>query len=143
MTLFLDTEFNGFGSGELISLALVSDSGQLNSEFYEVLSAPKNATPWVAANVIPVLAKTPISTAAFQKKLVNFLYQHAGEPIIADWHEDLICFLQMLSTAPGHAYRLNLTLRLVTPSEPLPSLTPHNALSDARALRDWWAINAS
>lgn len=90
-----------------------------------------------------MLQKQPISATAFQKHLVDFLLRNTGEPIIADWHEDLIFLLQTLSTTPGHAYRLNLTLQLVTTSDPLPSLTPHNALSDARALRDWWATNAN
>lgn len=137
MTLFLDAEYNGFG-GDLISIALVSNDGTGRNAFYEVRELPEHPVPWVKHNVIPVLRKKPIADPVLQKRLVDFLTRHPGQDIIADWPEDFIHLLKLLGTIPGWAYRLNLTMRLVKTDE-LNSETPHNALSDAKALMEWWA----
>lgn len=137
MTLFLDTEFNGFG-GELISIALVSDKGGKGSEFYGVRELASDVHPWVQEHVVPVLRKKAETESALRKRLVGFLARHEGETIVADWPEDLIHLMQLLCVGDGRAYRLNLDLRLIKTTEELPSDLPHNALSDARALMRWY-----
>lgn len=141
MTLFLDTEFNGFG-GELISIALVSDDGRKDDAFYAVRAIPKRPTPWVSENVLPVLCAKPIADSLLQRKLLDYLYHHTAETIVADWHEDLIHLLRLLETSRGHAYRPDITLRLVRPTEPIESEVPHNALHDAHALKRWFLARA-
>lgn len=129
LTLYLDSEFNGFG-GELISLALVSDRG---GEFYGVRNLPRRVKPWVRKNVVPRLGQPPEIDAVLRRRLAAFLFEHEGEDVVADWPEDLSKFLAFLCVddrvfGPG-----NMRLMLVA-QEPLLSVTPHNALSDARAL---------
>ena len=58
MHLFLDCEFNGWhdqGTGELISLGLVSADGKY--EFYEVVDC-KNPSPFVVQHVLPILGQS-------------------------------------------------------------------------------------
>lgn len=137
MTLFLDTEFNGFG-GNLISIALVSDYGRKGDEFYAMRALPDSPTPFVREHVLPVLGAKSLSDAVLQKRLLNYLHRHKGELIVMDWYEDLTHFLNLLATDPGWAYRLDLSFRLINPGEPLQSKVPHNALSDAHALMRWY-----
>lgn len=99
---------------------------------------PANPTPWVSDNVIPVLNEDPIDDTDLRMKLYEYLHQHTGEPILADWHEDLVHLLQLLETSPGRAYPSGLILQLVRPDTHLTSLVPHNALSDARGLMRWF-----
>jgi hypothetical protein len=67
--------------------------------------------------------------------------RHDEEPLIfADWPEDVAQFCNLLITGPGQMVDLrHLTFRL-TPmsnfSTAANSKVPHNALHDARALRD-------
>jgi hypothetical protein len=134
MTLFLDTEFNGF-NGPLISLALVGDDGD---EFYGVRRPPRRPHPWVKANIIPNLNQAPQSDVLLRGLVAAFLHAHKGEPIIADWPLDFAHLLSFMCVddrlfGPG-----SLLMRLV-PQEPLLSEIPHNALSDARALMAAWA----
>lgn len=133
MRLFLDTEFNGFGSNELISLALVAEDGR---EFYEVVGVPKHPHAWVAANVVPVLGKHAIGIDGVRRKLHGFL---AAMPdpitVVADWPEDVSHFAQLLlAKEPGMAVQKNVQMLLVRPRIPPEPEVPHNALSDARAL---------
>ena len=132
MRLFLDTEFNGF-KGPLISMALRPEEPSA-SPFYESLGCP-DPLPWVAKHVMPFLGKSSITLEEFQEKLQGFLDQWDEVVIIADWHEDIAHFCNVLSLAPG--------IRIKTPSlrfeirrdlDAAPSITPHNALSDAIAL---------
>lgn len=131
MKIWIDCEFNS-SQGELISLALVADDGR---EFYEVLDCD-NPEPWVAEHVMPVLGELPIPKAEFQAKLQEFLQQFHTVHIVADWPEDISHFMRALITGPG--------TRLDTPAltaEVLrvdaPSDLPHNALADARGIRDY------
>lgn len=132
MTVYLDTEFNGFG-GELISLALVSDRG---AAFYGVLPLPKSLDPWAAEHVVPVLGREPEPPHEFRKRLRAFLAAHRDEEVIADWYEDLMHLLACLGDAKGRAFSISLRIRLVMLVE-LDSEVPHNALSDAKALMRW------
>lgn len=133
MTLFLDTEFNGFG-GALISIALVSDKGDA---FYAVRQLPQSLHPWVAEHVVPFLNQQPESDDSLQTRLIEFLRAHENERMVGHWPEDFIHLLQLLSAGAGRAYPLTLNMQLVKASQ-LQSEVPHNALSDARALGLWF-----
>lgn len=136
--LFLDTEFNGFG-GQLISIALVSD--QTKDELYVVRDLPSNIHPWVKEHVVPYLLQSPSPDFILRDKLVNYLNKHSGEVIVADWPEDFIHLLALLCEPNGIKYNTGeLKLQLIHDCDPQP-LIPHNAVSDARALRDWYVAN--
>lgn len=143
MRYFLDTEFNGFG-GALLSLALVPEDGE---EFYITLDCTDPIVAWVARNVVPFLDHVPVglvaprlSRAEAAVALSDYLAADPEPDIVADWPEDLTQFAGLLMTGPGQMVPVPpLTFRLV----PLPgfstarnSAVPHNALHDARALRD-------
>lgn len=136
--LFLDTEFNGLG-GELISMALVSDDGQA---FYEVASIPEAIDPFVAEHVIPKLEKEPIGEQQFDNRLLFFLLKHDGCEIVADWPADfehLCAAMTRLGKSCNWHNPVQFTMRLVETPVLTPA-NPHNALSDALALRDWWML---
>ena len=137
MALFLDTEFNGW-SGKLISLALVSDMA--DDEWYGVLPLPTNPALWVKENVLPVLNAEPMQPNDFLGSLYSFLLLHPGETIIADWPADLAHFLQCLYDSRGNGFSgdIGMNLKLIRRQAPLYSEIPHNALSDARALKNYW-----
>lgn len=139
-TLFLDTEFNGFG-GELISMALVSDEGR---EWYQVLGVPDRVHPWVADHVIPRLAKEPLGENVFRFSLHTFLLNFRSPVVVCDWHADAEHFAASLASADyGSSLNYDCTIRIIGPTETQPEPeTPHNALSDARALRDWYLAQA-
>lgn len=131
--LYLDTEFNEFG-GSLISLALVSYDGA--SEFYEVVPcyAPK---PWVKQNVMPVLNQAPIEYRSMQERLAAFLGQFDRVRVIADWPDDIRHFCAALITGPGLSLKVPpITFELRQELSSADSRIPHNALEDARAIRD-------
>ena len=143
MRYFLDTEYDGFG-GRLISLALVPEDG--GDELYLVI-AGEVTHPWVIRNVVPFLDHVPeahrgphLSRDAAGGALAHWLAGDPAPEIIADWPEDLSQIAMLIVTGPGEIHRVPpLTLRYL----PLPgfstarnSAVPHNALHDARALRD-------
>lgn len=132
-TIYIDTEFNGFG-GQLISLALVSESGE---EFYEVLECNEVPHPWVAEHVVPFLEKEPVDRGTFQNKLQHFLYGYRKIKIVADWPDDIKYFCESLIVSPGVAIShppIEFVLdRTLSSGE---SRVPHNALHDARAIAD-------
>lgn len=141
MRLFLDTEFNGFG-GELISMAIVAEDGR---EWYGVLPLPDKMHPWVREHVFPFLAhpdgpKLPNRYAnkhEFQSSLAKFLAQFPDAEIIADWPSDFEHLCYMMTYAgqqAGWRIPINCTMRLERVSG-IESEIPHNALSDARALK--------
>ncbi len=140
---FLDTEYNGWG-GALLSLALVPDDGE---DLYLTIDWEGALDPWVERNVIPYLDMVPdglvsprLSRADAARTIAHYL---AGDPdplIIADWPEDIAQLSQLLVTGPGimaevPALRFEFTA-LGSFSTAANSKVPHNALHDARALRD-------
>lgn len=142
MRLFLDTEFNQL-RGELISMALVSEDGK--SEWYEVRAIPERPGEWVAEHVLPKLGKDPIGgDVPFAESLREFLSRFNGCEIIADWPADFehLCHY-MTWIASDNDFRLTTecSMRLINSGEFTPD-NPHNALSDARALRDWFRRQA-
>lgn len=134
MALYLDTEFNGHGGG-LISLALISS--KTGREFYGVVPLPRPVHPWVRENVVPVLGRDPEPRGEFRGRLHVFMALHAGEEIIADWPDDFALLMREMS-GPEYekSWMVECCMRLVASGELSPN-TPHNALSDARALMRW------
>lgn len=132
MRLYIDTEFNGFG-GQLMSMAAVSDDGR---EWYEVLPLPDKVNPWVAEHVVPLLDKEPIGEWEFRASLHRFLKQFDRPIIVADWYTDLAHFFACFA-GRNHSetfqYECSAELRLI---DNIISVRPHNALSDARAIRN-------
>ena len=143
MRYFLDTEYNGWG-GALLSLALVPEDGE---ELYLTLDWDGPLDPWVERNVIPYLDTVPeplvsarMSRADAARTIAHYL---AGDPdptIVADWPEDIAQMSMLLLTGPGTMVEVPpLTFRFVALSgfsTAANSKVPHNALHDARALRD-------
>ena len=145
MRYFLDTEYNGFG-GALLSLALVPEDG--GEEFYVTLACDGPLDPWVERHVVPYPRHGPraASVAAPVARRRRRGARRTGSrmtprrEIVADWPEDWRNFAMLLVTGPGQMVTVPpLTFRF----EPLHgfstaanSAVPHNALHDARALRD-------
>jgi hypothetical protein len=140
---FLDTEYNGWG-GALLSLALVPDDGE---ELYLTLAWDCALEEWVERNVVPYLDSVPeylvsprLSRLDAARTLSHYL---AGDPqplIVADWPEDIAQLSMLLLTGPGTMIEVPpLAFRFVELSgfsTAANSKVPHNALHDARALRD-------
>ena len=144
MRYFLDTEYDGFG-GALLSIALVPEDG--GEEFYAVLAHDSVADAWVERNVVPYLDTVPealknplMSRGDAALALAQLLAHDSAPDIIADWPEDLAQLSMLLVTGPGRMVPVpGLTLRFVPLhgfSTASNSAVPHNALHDARALRD-------
>lgn len=143
MRYFLDTEFNGFG-GALLSLALVPDDGE---EFYVTVDPPGALNRWVERHVVPFLDMVPVSLKAPRQTphgaatlLSAYLAMDPDPEIVADWPEDIAQFCNLLMTGPGRMVPIPpIRFRLVPLqgfSTAANSAVPHNALHDARALRD-------
>jgi len=141
---FLDTEYNGFG-GALLSLALAPEDG--GEEFYVTLAFDGPLDPWVERHVIPYLdmvpeglKSPPLPRRAAAEALAAWLAHDEAPDIVADWPEDLAQLAMLLVTGPGQMIAMpGLTLRFVPLhgfSTAANSAVPHNALHDARALRD-------
>lgn len=144
MRMFLDCEFNGHG-GELISLALVAEDGD---SFYEVLDCHETLDPWVLVNVMPVLGKSPTYMKIFQRKLGEFLLRYDKVHVVADWPADISYLCRALLLKPDKCMATPpMTFEVRSDNAPPGSAgsghivtvvmpaTPHNALSDAIALK--------
>ena len=144
MRYFLDCEYNGFG-GELMSLALVpEDDGE---EFYAVLQSTEPPTEWVERNVVPFLNHVPVSLEGppLEREQAAILVAAwlTGLPeveLVADWPDDIAHFCRLITIGPGRMVPLPpITFRLLTLpgfSTAANSQVPHNALHDARSLRN-------
>jgi len=144
MRYFLDTEYNGFG-GALLSLALVPDDG--DEEFYVTIAHDGPLDPWVERHVVPFLDMVPdslrsprLSRDAAAEALASWLQHDPAPHIVADWPEDLSHFAMLLVTGPGRMLGVPPFTLAFEPlnnfSTAANSAVPHNALHDARALRD-------
>ena len=143
MRYFLDTEYNGIG-GALLSLALVPDDGE---ELYLTFKTGEPLVEWVERHVLPYLDSVPEQLACPRlgrsdaaHALERYLLGDDDPVIIADWPEDIAQFCNLMVTGPGDMVELrNTTFRLLPLtgfSTAATSKVPHNALHDARALRD-------
>lgn len=116
----------------------MSDKGlEKHSEFYGALPLPTKINPWVAEHVVPLILIDPVEQPVLANKLRAFLEKHSGEPVVADWPEDFMHLLSLLCEPNGVQWGGELEMRYVQ-SGKLDSKVPHNALSDARALRAWY-----
>lgn len=138
MDLYLDTEFDGHG-GELISLAIAASDG---ATWYGIFSA-QCQNEWVAEHVAPHLyAMQPTISGdmdTLRISLREFLLSRPMATIWADWPADFEHLMNLMcGGAYAESFMVPCTMQLIsTPDgEPQP-VTPHNALSDAIALRDW------
>ncbi len=132
MRIWMDCEFNEFG-GPLISMALVAEDGR---EWYQALRC-RNPGAWVAEHVMPVLKVKPIHRRQFTLSLQRWLLRFASIHVIADWPEDISHFCQALITGPGERIDTPpVTMEVRRDLDLVVSATPHNALADARAIRD-------
>ena len=143
MRYFIDTEYNGVG-GALLSLALVPDDGD---ELYLTFQTSDPLAEWVERHVVPYLNSVPeqLSCPRLSRKdaalEVERYLRHDEEPLIfADWPEDIAQFCNLMITGAGDMIDVrHVTFRLVPMSNfstAANSRVPHNALHDARALRD-------
>ena len=141
----MDTEYNGIG-GALLSLALVPDDGE---ELYLTLKTDEPLVEWVERHVLPYLDSVPEQLACPRlarrdagHALERYLRGDEDPLIIADWPEDVAQFCNLLITGQGEMLELrHLTFRLLPLtnfSTAANSKVPHNALHDARALRDYY-----
>ena len=144
MRYFLDCEYNGFGGG-LMSLALVPEDG--GEEFYAVVSCDEPLVEWVQRNVQPFLNHVPVGLQhppqdplEVAELLSSWLSGFTDVEIVADWPEDIALFCRLLMTGNGEMVvvpRLTFRLwKLPGFSTARNSQVPHNALHDARSLRD-------
>jgi hypothetical protein len=101
----------------------------------------------VERHVIPFLDMVPeglkaprLSRLAAAEALAQWLANDEAPDIVADWPEDLAQLAMLLVTGPGLMLPVPpLSLHLVPLggfSTAANSMVPHNALHDARALRD-------
>lgn len=138
MRLYLDTEFNGHG-GELISIALAASEGE---DFYAEIDAKLlNLDPWVKEHVSPHLIGEGEPMRVLRRRLRAYLQDREECTIYADWPADFE-HLMHLMCGPSYdeSWMIRCELQLLSHSSPDPK-TPHNALSDAQALRDWYESN--
>jgi len=153
---FLDTEYNGW-RGALLSLALVPADG--GEEFYVTIDHKGSLEPWVKQNVVPFLNMVPDHLLSPSVPIVDAAYElsrwltHEHEVhrsrtrrertetrIVADWPEDIAQFCSLVVIGPGRCVDVPpITFELLSIpgfSTAANSRVPHNALHDARALRD-------
>lgn len=153
MRYFFDTEFiTGKGYIELVSIAIVSDDGR---ELHKVSNAfnPKRADAWVQTNVLPRLPpkKTWVSERAIQHAVRTFVGEDKAPQFWAyfasyDWV--LFCWLfgGMLKLPKGWPqYVMDLKQGMAERGMKREHLPPkpddaHNALADARWLREAWTV---
>jgi hypothetical protein len=144
MRYFLDCEYNGFG-GALLSLALVPEAG--GEDLYLTFACTDPIEPWVERNVMPFIDKVPDGLKLQQmgreqaaQVIAMYLAGDAEPEILADWPTDIELLCSLLTFAPGKIVALPdmrfrlLSLGRFSPAEN--SAVAHNALHDARALRD-------
>ena len=144
MRYFLDCEYNGFG-GAILSLALVPEDG--GEELYLTFDCAGPIDPWVERHVMPFLDQVPESLKlprSSREQAAYVIAMYLGndpEPeILADWPTDIELICGLLTFAPGRMVAIPETrfrlLGLGTFSPAENSAVAHNALHDARALRD-------
>ncbi|HEX8841745.1 MAG TPA: hypothetical protein VF757_05530 [Sphingomicrobium sp.] len=116
-------------------------------ELYLTLDWDGPLEEWVERNVVPYLDTVPealvsprLSRMDAARTIAHYL---AGDPeplIVADWPEDIALFNALLLTGPGTMVEVPpLTFKFVELSgfsTAANSKVPHNALHDARSLRD-------
>ena len=116
-------------------------------ELYLTLDWDDPLEEWVQRNVVPYLDMVPkplvsprLTRADAARAVAHYLAGDADPLIVADWPEDVALFNALLVTGPGVMAEVpELSYRVVQLpgfSTAANSKVPHNALHDARALRD-------
>lgn len=149
MNFYIDCEFNSF-QGELISMAIVCDKGELylgNVNFFK--NDPAYTHPWVRENVLPILEAPSAGfnwvclPLEFKKHISRFFYDKIKEEeitIVADWWTDIEHFCNVMVGDEGSTVTLNKSRKYAmivdrtidSYADPLPGSVQHNALWDAR-----------
>ncbi len=159
MRIFIDTEFTKF-NGDLISLALVTEDGR---EFYGAIPFnPRECDPWVLENVVPIIASPHAMPTVYNSiqsmacAMSNFIHEALNQwkpnalasplgrqvELISDWPEDIAWFYRVVCSL-GNGNRVSLPPMI---SYFVPHLHcneakyRHNALSDARAIRNMYLM---
>jgi len=135
--VFIDCEFNSY-QGALISMALVAMDGR---EMYcQVPIERDSIDPWVAANVVPVIGVDSdadmVGHGELPHRIAKFLAPYSAVHLVADWPDDVRFFCDYLITGPGERVDtppLTMEIRRDLDAD---SAVPHNALHDARGIRD-------
>jgi hypothetical protein len=131
-------------AGALLSLALVPDDGE---ELYVTIDVEGPLEDWVERHVVPYLDTVPenllsprMSRIDAARTLSHYLASDPEPLIVADWPEDIALINALLVTGPGTMVEMPSLrfqyLALAGFSTAANSKVPHNALHDARALRD-------
>ena len=119
-----------------------------DQEYYAVLPLPDHIHPWVERNVVPYLTAVPpghhaetVSRLDAAAGIAAYLAHDTEPVIVADWPDDIALFCALLVTgegemAPVGQLRFDL-IRSPGFSTAATSRVPHNALHDARSLRDF------
>jgi len=135
MKLFLDTEFNGF-NGQLLSMALAPEDERF-PEFYKELEFKGQLDPWIKENVMPHMVQVGCSRHELQSALANYLWAVGECTIVADWPDDIRYFCEVLITGPGMCINIFNKIHFILDTKiQYESKVPHNALWDARAIRE-------
>lgn len=151
MRFFFDTEFSERrGSMELISIGIVAEDGR---EFYTVSSEfdPSKVNDWVRDNVLPKLpeSKDRLSYAEIGKRILDFVGKDKPEfwAYFADYDWVLFCWcFGSMVELPGNWPRFCMDFKQFMHDRGLSKRdlpkqdkkTEHDALADARWLRDAW-----
>ena len=136
MRVFIDCEFNSY-KGQLISMALVAEDGR---EMYcQVPIDRSEIDPWVMENVVPVMSidsdAKMVGHSELPFEIESFLRHYTEVGLIADWPDDARFFCEYLITGPGERVDTPpLTIEIIR--DDAESTMPHNALHDARGIRD-------
>ena len=128
-----------------MSLALVPEYG--DQDYYVAIPIEQPYEPWVEKHVAPYLESVPkmlynrLDRIAAAHDVAAFLANDPDVTIIADWPEDIALFCRLMLVGETEIVDIK-HLRfefLRTPgfSTARNSKVPHNALHDARALRDF------
>ena len=154
--IFMDTEFTDFDYPQLISIGLVSDSGE---SFYAEMSngwSREGCSPFVAQKILPQLtAGEFMQERCFAgRRLADWLAEHPGPVRVVtdapgyDW----VLMLDLLAgMVPENLYPDPVTFYSDCFPELVPLLqeartkafadsTAHHALNDAEALREAWEV---
>lgn len=144
-TIYLDTEYNGFG-GSLISIALVGTDLNYWYAVTDFVHMRQMIDPWVVKNVLPHLETTGFTSSAgrplhdemLKASFIQFISRYENATIVADWFEDIEHFLSLLRGKDyGSSLNWKGTFKLIGRPDEIHSKVPHNALSDAMALMRW------
>lgn len=150
MKFFIDCEFNSF-QGELISMAVVCDKGELYMVNTEFDVHGDSVHPWVKENVLPHVFQPHthafcVPVKDFKKHISRFFYDKIKEEeiiIVADWWTDIEHFCNVMVGDMGSTVTLNKSRRYTlivdrnidSYADPLPGSVEHNALWDARNIK--------